>query len=232
MTAKQICLIIFLVFSSSLCKAEDEPMIIYFGGAGTSQEQMNCWEQGAEKITKFKNYKFKAIAYPLGASSEQESVLSKGADLYDAVANVINRNPKKKFILVGHSSGAALANKAAELVKDSAQIELFDLDGFVPSKDLQKKVKTTCVHAINRNLGIKSKNANDVSGKCVTDRQYIDYQCKTEWCLHYSLVNKSTPPNLNKDTAKREGYLGCETNLDWLEAPNTPGAEKKVRSSD
>ena len=85
LATKQLCLIISLFLASSLCKAEDEPMIIYFGGAGASQSQMNCWEQGAEKITKFKNYSFKGIAYPLGASEKQDSALNKGADLFNAL---------------------------------------------------------------------------------------------------------------------------------------------------
>lgn len=204
--------------------AEAATTVIYFGGYGASQEQMKCWEDGARKDPRYAGYDFKAFPYPIGATGAKASVLAAGENTIQRVLKRIGemsaRDPKRKFIIAGHSSGAALANAVAERVKNPSQVELVDLDGFAASPLLQKRIKTTCVYAENPNTGLRSRNAGSMTTNCPKENQkrYPAAQCKTAWCLHFAVVNTKAPPYLGSDF-KQNGYKGCGTNLDkWLAA--------------
>ena len=193
--------------------------VIYFGGYGAGAAQMKCWENGAAKQARARGYVFKGIPYPKGASWTRDSALSVGASTIRAVVREISNHPKQAYVIVGHSSGAALSNRVAELAQNPGRIELVDLDGFSPSHWLQRRVPTTCMYAVNRANRLTSNNASSIRANCGSNaRAYQNQTCRTRWCLHFSLANKSAPADLGGGADfKRRGYQGCNTNIDWLE---------------
>lgn len=201
----------------------EKSWVLFFGGYGASPEQMSCWEKGARAQNSYASYIFQAVAYPEGSASDMASVLKAGELIVKKWADEINLHPERKYFIVGHSSGAALANRVAELVARPQQIELVDLDGFAASASLQKKAKTTCVYAVQTVTGMQSRNAISMKEACRLSHAYKDSKCQTPWCLHFSLVNTQVAPSLSGADFKKNGYLGCGTNLDWLKPDEPPG---------
>jgi hypothetical protein len=218
-----------LLFGSFHADAQ-EAEVIYFGGYGASQAQMGCWEEGARNNPTYRSaYSFRGVPYPVGASAGSASAVQVGSATIKKIVDEINRNPNKRYVIVGHSSGAALSNQVAQLVRNPSQIELVNLDGFAPSAALQKRVKSTCWYAQNKRAGLLSNNASSMKSNCQNSRSYEAPHCQTKWCLHFSLVNKRTPAGLGTDF-KANGYNTCSTNLDYL-ANATSGAVRSESSS-
>jgi hypothetical protein len=205
---------VLLFLMSVSANAADKPMVVLFGGYASSNQQMLCWAGGAKTNSSYSGYDFKGVAYPPGAGASRDAAVSAGRSRINMLVNDINAHPGRKYIIAGHSSGAALANEAARLVRDPSQIELVDLDGFRASNAIQRRVRTTCVYAVNQS-GLPSRNAPSMES-CARPKMYRDHHCKTKWCLHFSVVNTVAPANLSSSTFKRDGYKGCGTNLSWL----------------
>jgi hypothetical protein len=196
--------------------------VVLFGGYGATSAQMNCWEQGARGQAAYDGYFFKGIPFPAGAGAGMESAVAVGSKTIQSIVKQIDSHPDVHFVIAGHSSGAALSNRVAQLVKNPKQIELVDLDGFAPSAALQKKVKSTCVYAVNRKTGLTSRNASSMKGNCANSMKYEDTSCQTQWCLHFTLVNSKAPANLSGADFKKSGYQGCASNLSWLPKRSRP----------
>lgn len=212
---RNLCAFIILL-SSVAAQAAPQPKVFFFGGYKASAAQMKCWEQGAYKHPQLGGlYTFQGIPYPVGASSSASSATSVGAAAIKKVVAEINTNPTQNFVIVGHSSGAALSNAVAAQVKNPKQVELVDLDGFTPSMSLQNKMPTTCWYAQNKKNGLYSNNAGAMKNNCKNSQAFQNTTCNTKWCLHFALVVKSAPPNLGTDFPTN-GYKGCHSNLDWL----------------
>jgi hypothetical protein len=191
--------------------------VVYFGGYGSTQAQMTCWLGGAEAQPAFSAYSFQAYPYPSGATASAASAVQHGAATIAAVVTEIDGNPNVHFVVAGHSSGAALSNRVAELVKRPSQIELVNLDGFAPSLAVQKAVDSRCMYGESSKIkGLESLNATSMKSNCLVSQAYIDGHCTTAWCMHFSLVNEVAPANLGPTTYKSHGYDGCKTNLSWL----------------
>lgn len=211
--------------------------MIFFGGYKSTHTQMKCWQTGAKEEArrlKLDGYSFEPIAYPEGALAGETSAVSVGAGLIADAVNEIVRGVRSsssvRFVVVGHSSGAALANAVGEKVLQIlkgpsqtallSQIEFVDLDGFKPSSEIQNQLNTSCwsaeteLEARSEKKVLRSPNA-DSDSQCRLHRAYQDRHCQTQWCLHFSLVNKLASANLGTDY-DRNGYEGCATNLDWL----------------
>lgn len=189
--------------------------MLFFGGDGFNQEQSECWENGTKNYPNYKDIKFRAFKYPAQAKHVAASAVAMGQNTISEVVAEINSHPTQKFVIVGHSSGTSIANEVARLVKDPKQIELINLDGYIASADLQKRVKYSCVFAEGR-TGLLSMAVKYIKNSCTTIQKYADDHCDTQWCLHFSLVNKKSPSNLGKDDFAKKGYDGCATNLDWF----------------
>jgi hypothetical protein len=187
--------------------------VIYFGGYDSTDAQMQCWESGT---TGTPGVEFRGVAYPAGAGAGAASAVKAGASVIKQAVAEIDANPSMHYVIIGHSSGAALSNQVASEVKDPTHVELVDLDGFSPSASLQKKMKTECWYALNPSNGLFSLNASSIKSNCTNVHSYQDTTCKTKWCLHFSLVNKAAPFDLSSSTFATQGYLGCATNLDWM----------------
>lgn len=123
----------------------------------------------------------------------------------------------RKLVIVGHSSGAAQAERLAHAVKDKSKIRLVLLEGF-GSPANQRGVDTTCWYAQNGKLeGMNAsymKNPADCTGRV---KSYAASWCDTPLCLHVSLVNRTVPADLNRTNVFTEGLKNCQGNLEWLD---------------
>lgn len=199
-----------------------EVHVIYFGGYLATSSQVACWKDGARKKAP-SNFTFEAVPWPAGAGSGYESAVNGGAGFIRKAADETNANKNIQYIVVGHSSGAALSNTVVERVKDLSHVSLVNLDGFAPSQSLQKKLKeahagksaSVCVTSRNKQNGTQARNFRSMTGNCTHSWVYEDRHCTTSWCHHFAIVSKSTPAGLGIDFP-RNGYQGCDTNLDWL----------------
>lgn len=201
--------------------ASGQVKIIYFGGYLATNDQVDCWKAGALKKLP-PNYAITAYPWPAGAGSGYESAVNGGANYIKKAVAEIDANKDVMYIVVGHSSGAALSNSVVERVKDLSHVKLVNLDGFAPSASLQKKLKaahpdpaSVCVTARNSQNGTKARNYGSMTGNCSHSWVYEDKHCTTSWCLHFAIVSKSTPGGLGVDFP-RNGYKGCDANLDWM----------------
>lgn len=205
--------LLLCLFGSFRAYAGEPVKVFYFGGYASSPEQMRCWEVGAQRNSR-EGYFFQGIHYPPGAGPDSESAVRLGAAAIRRVADEINAHPEVRYVVAGHSSGAALSNRVAELVKDPSHVYLVALDGFTPSRSLQSRFQSSCWWSVNQN-GLQSRNAGAMKANCAVHPVYPDNHCRTQWCLHFVLVIKSTPANLGSDFRTR-GYEGCDSNLAWL----------------
>lgn len=216
-------LFLLSVFLLSVPAAFAGTTVIYFGGFRASQKQVDCWADNARKNPDYSGYTFKAYPYPAGAGAGKDSAVAAGSATIDAIlANIkakMAKDPTEKFVIAGHSSGAALSNRLAEKVPNPERVSLYSLDGFAASESLQKRVNTTCVYAYNPETGLQSRNAGSMKSRCPKAKQkgYSTTGCSTPWCMHFSIVNKTAPSNLGggADFIQR-GYKGCGANLFWL----------------
>lgn len=183
-------------------EAAQKPIVIYIGGYGADQKQVDHWMKAS--TVKDPSRTYKAYGYPVGAGSGNASAIAGAKSTIASVVKSIDSNPSAKYVIAGHSSGAAISNRIAELVKEPSHIRLVNLDGFAPSKALQKKVHSTCWYAKNgKHL---SRNAGAMTGSCVIHKAFNTNVCTDPWCLHNVLVNK-TPWG---------GYTSAiDPNLDW-----------------
>lgn len=205
--------LILVVASAEAASASE---VILFGGAGSTQADMTCWQQSASGKANYAGYKFRGVPYPANKNPGKETGIAAGASIIESLAREINSNPLKRYVIAGHSWGSSLSTRLAELVKNLDQIELVDLDGTAPPVALQNKVKTTCVYGINKRNGVQSRNASLMKGSCLKSKGLEDARCETSWCLHFAILNTSTPAKLNGSDFATQGYSGCTANLDWL----------------
>ncbi len=196
--------------SSVFANSKSLPEVIFFGGAGATDAQMKEWEEAAKKAPKGKSYIFRGQGYPVGADSSAKSAVQKGEAQLKALADEINAHPEKRYILAGHSSGSALSNRLAGLIKDTRKIKLVALDGFAPSNELQEKLSTDCWYAVNPETKLLSRNADSIIAKCKTKKAYEERGCATAMCLHMSLVRKRNGRGLNLDWLTEEPPLSSE----------------------
>lgn len=184
------------------------PQGIYFGGFRATQSQVNCMLGGGV---------VKAYPYPEGAGASALSAQEKGVYYIREVINLIDNSPADaRFIVAGHSSGAALSNRVAQLVRDPQKVKLVSLDGFSPPADARNRVSDfACWYAKNGN--VSSKNAASMRANCGSRaRRFDDNHCLTGWCLHFVLANKNAPADLSPGTFAAQGYANCNPNRDWM----------------
>ncbi|MGZ3742019.1 MAG: hypothetical protein ACXVB9_21770 [Bdellovibrionota bacterium] len=207
----------FLLFallriSSPAVAAPADPIpVIFVGGYRATAAQMRCWEAGASKAATPGVFQFRGIPYPANAGSSAEEAVAGAAATIKEILREINAHPGRRYIIAGHSSGAAIANNIAVRASHPSRIRQGILDGFVSPR----VENSTCWGAI----GADGKTSRNYTAEVTCGagfRVYQDQHCGADsaWCLHFSLVNKSAPANL-ADYAVH-GYDGCDSNLDWL----------------
>jgi hypothetical protein len=160
---------------------------------------------------------------------------------------------------VGHSSGCAVSDAIAEKITDPNHAELINLEGFRPSTALQKRMKTLCVYSDTtlskneiaeirathpQNLTSAGQLVSGPAGSmklCKNSMRMPVHHCKSTHCLHFSLVNRTSPDSLGYDYPLN-GYKGCYANLTYLpemptqtadgEYDNPPPTQQQQRQDD
>jgi hypothetical protein len=184
--------------------------VFFFGGYHASQQDIDAWLRSAR--TQKPTVDFIGFPWPKGAGAGAHSAVShfsqKGR--YDAVIDDIQGNGADTIYIVGHSSGCAIANAVDAGLEWTENIVLVALDGFGPSADQLDRETTQVWGAICD--GVHSRNyPGHVKGR---RRIYHAKNCKTEWALHFSLVNANATDHLVPTIAK--GYTNCKANLCFL----------------
>lgn len=171
--------------------------IFFFGGAQAQGNQMKaCYP------------KYVNISWAEGQSS-----ISK-------VVGEINKpeNVNKEYVIAGHSSGAKWANMVALRAKNPKRIKLRDLDGFAPDNPgrVPQAVDRVCWRATN-GKGLNSRNFKSMNTgrNCGSVKTHTAPHCKTQWCLHFSMINPNVPANLHDKSWVAQGYKGCKMNSAW-----------------
>lgn len=219
-----------ILITSSFNAFADTVEVVFFGGHASSPEQMRCWEKGARaESSRQHDYNFRGVAYPAGAHYSRQAALSGSRAEVQRLVNEINANPNKRYVIAGHSSGAAISNQVASLVKNPRQIDLINLDGFAPSRELQDRVGSSkCWYAVNPGSGGTSLNAGSMRG-CRNSAKVTSATCRTSMCLHFAMVNSGAPATLSN--YRKDGYNSCRTNLEWLRALENTSAAAPRRST-
>lgn len=184
--------------------------VFYFGGYHASEHDIDAWVRTA-KVQK-PTVEFIGFPWPKGASAGADSAvkifIQDGS--FDSALADIQGNAADTIFIVGHSSGCAIANAVDAGLNRTDNIVLVALDGFRPS-DAQLDRTTTqvwgakCGHTHSRNFPGVDKGRR---------RIYTATHCKTEWALHFSLVNTNAHDDLVDSVAK--GYAKCQANLLFL----------------
>ena len=184
--------------------------VFYFGGYLASHGDIEAWLRSA-RVQK-PTVEFIGFPWPKGASSGADSAVktfSKGGK-YDSVIDDIQGNGADTIYIVGHSSGCAIANAVDAGLEYTNHIVLVALDGFTPNDDQLDRNTTQVWGAICD--GVRSRNFPGIAkGR---RKIYTAKNCKSEWALHFSLVNAAARDGLVDSVTK--GYAKCQANLLFL----------------
>ena len=198
--------------------ADPANVVFYFGGFQSKQKDVDAWKASATE-QEGDNFSFEAFPYPASATFEDVSAVKNfGATKIDQLAKRISDDKTRQYVIVGHSSGCAIANAVAEKALDleggkaARNFRLIALDGFRPRQGLWGKIGITCWSAKNGETKAPNWKSMENSAKF---NFYDACNCGTQaWCVHFSLVNE----NATADTVKTipQGYTNCKANLVWL----------------
>ena len=180
--------------------------VYFFGGYRSTVADVESWGKSLE--AKVPGVTAIVFPYPLGASASHP--LAEWGYSRDIALQILART-NEPCIIVGHSSGCAIANDVAKLALDlgAHNFKLIALDGFVPSHELLS-LPGTSVWSAEYN-GSRSLNYDELSS-CKQFRVY-HAEVTEQWPLHFSLVNV----NVSDEYGELEhGYRECEANVEVL----------------
>ncbi len=192
-------------------QAAEKPLVIFFAGTGSTAADLALWKRSAE--TAMGNFEFETVSYPTTAF-KKPAALRAGADTINQLAARLNQLSGRKVILVGHSSGGALAEAVAKKIRNPSDFRLVNLDGFKIDKALQARMHVTCWSGRNPITGATSSNYSSMRANCKNFNEYPTQNtksCRTEWCLHFALINRSS---------NAAGGYSSAVNLEWLKNLN------------
>lgn len=197
-----------------------ETQVVYFGGHAASSAQMSCWVDGARASAWGRaGVRFSAVAYPIASPNPAAAVSSDaGRAAVQRIVDEIDRGPRDRvYVIAGHSSGGALANRVAELVKNPRQVRLVILDGSRPSEAAKKRVASTTCYVPS---GTRPFNGGSMASCGSTKSIAADHCRGNATCGHFALVNDQVMPNLvsyrNDGYRRRDGRPGCAPHLSWV----------------
>jgi alpha-beta hydrolase superfamily lysophospholipase len=188
--------------------------IFFFGGYQATITDMMKWQGSAATQTSDDVYVF-TYAWPAGASAGARSAISKfnKAGTFDKAVSSITSSGADRIVIVGHSSGCAIANAVDHALADHDKVSLVALDGFAPDR-AQLARPGTQVWAAECN-GVESRNHASLKGVVGSRLKiYKATGCRSSWALHFSLVNAAASDASVKSIAT--GYVNCRANLMWL----------------
>jgi hypothetical protein len=187
--------------------------VLFFGGYKATRTDINVWSASAK--AQKPDVTFDGYAWPSGANSDATSAVATftKAGSYAQALATIKECATDLVYLVGHSSGCAIANAVDRGLKDTSNVILVALDGFVPSR-AQVARPSTQVWAAECGT-VKSRNHNGlknaVGGRL---KVYKATDCYTSWALHFSVVNSAATDKAVTSIAT--GYAQCRANLMWM----------------
>jgi hypothetical protein len=181
--------------------------VVLFGGLGSTQAAM-------------------APCYPhyLTLSENQNP-----EQLIQCLATQIDQSVGDQFVIAGHSSGAAMAEKLAKRVIHKDKIRLVRIDGYGDAT-AQHGVKTSCWYAENQTLHIKGPNAGSMMNPSICPQPahvYRTTHCQTQLCLHLQMVNENVPSDIKRKDQVLSSFNQCAGNMSWIneDPPSGPGAQ-------
>ncbi len=183
--------------------------IYFFGGYLSNQKDVDAWKQSAEQSGVTVN----AYPYPVGASAGDP--LEKWFRSKLIARDIITTIPEQNIIIVGHSSGCAIANDVAQATIHLGynRFTLIALDGFCPNTDLlalpNTKVWSAYYHGDDGSAEV-SLNYDSLQERAGKNFNAYKAKVREKWPLHFSLVNLNVSDDY--DTLV-EGYHECNANL-------------------
>jgi hypothetical protein len=209
----KFCNLLILMFLPVTLMSQTLPKVFYIAGFKSTPNEIQSWKKQVQK-NQIYNPHFSVEAFHLPSTQpSKEAVLKEGKKLVDLIVSEIDKSPSgSEFVLAGHSSGSALTNEIAKRVKTKSKIKLVVLDGFAPT-EVPQQVEVTCWSAMNPNTGLKSMNTESMKS-CSDYREIKSVNCRTQQCLHFSIINSAVPPGLS-DLSR--GYENLNPNLQWLD---------------
>ena len=193
-------------------------VVFYFGGFLASPSDIDKWLRSA----RFQKpaVKFIAFPWPSGAPDSDGDIaveiLRKSGTL-DSIIKDVDKTKADTIFIVGHSSGCAIANAVDAGVTSDEHIVLVALDGYRPS-DTQVDRGDTQVWGAK---GAKGETSVHFPGPAKGRRIFPAKTQKTEWALHFSLVNTSVKADLSGGEIDK-GYENCSANLSFLNTMQLP----------
>ena len=180
--------------------------VYFFGGYRSTVADVQAWGKSLE--AKVPDATAIVFPYPPGASARDP--LAEWSYSQDIAMHILGRS-NEPCIIVGHSSGCAIANDVASVALDlgTKNFKLIALDGFRPSQELLSLPGTT-VWSAECN-GVRSLNYDHLSS-CQEFRVYYA-EVAEQWPLHFSLVNVNVSDEYGE---LEQGYRKCEANIEVL----------------
>ncbi|MFL5342523.1 MAG: hypothetical protein ACJ8F7_20445 [Gemmataceae bacterium] len=185
--------------------------VYFFGGYEATQADIDAWLRSARQQEP--GVAFFGFPWPDNTPSTPPESVVKGArksGLYQSALDAIQACSADTIYIVGHSSGCAISNAVDKGLTDTSKIVLVALDGFTPDHQQLQRSSTQVWGAVCN--GVKSRNYNGGLGSRLKVHQATD--CKTDWALHFSLVN--TAATDKTVPTRQKGYFQCQANLEWL----------------
>ena len=219
-----------LILSHIAAGAEQKParpLVIFFGGSGANGVDMHSWKAAAEASNPYGQlFEFDAFSYPTKVGSDEKKAVVASRSLIESVVTRVASNNDRQVIVVGHSSGAALAATVVERLSNTKRIHLVILDdgvdtGFLPPDGFNSAAQVDCWSA--RHGPLKSINQVKTARFCSNYHELDIVGCRTRQCLHFRLVNYNAAPDLSFEKAAMPlpdgltaAYADLNINLDWL----------------
>jgi pimeloyl-ACP methyl ester carboxylesterase len=215
--------------SSAAASAASKPIVIFFGGYASTETDMQNWLNAVRHSSPYgQEFEFEAVPYPRNVSYVERDALRAGTATINATVQRVAASPNRAFIVVGHSSGAALAAAVVEKIKDRKNIRLVILDdgvdeGFTPPRGFDPSTQVECWSVANAQLA--SFNRPATMTFCRNYHELRANGCRTDMCLHFAIVNQNAPADLTEETAfavgkngGSAGYQNLKVNLSWLDS--------------
>jgi hypothetical protein len=187
--------------------------VLFFGGYKATRTDVNVWCASAK--AQKPDITFDGYPWPSGAKSDAVSAVStfKQAGSYAQALGIIRECATDCVYLVGHSSGCAIANAVDRGLKDTSNVILVALDGFLPSRAQLARPSTQVWAAVCGKARSRNHDAlkNAIGGRL---KVYQATDCFDSWSLHFSVVNSAA--NDRAVTSIASGYAQCRANLRWM----------------
>jgi pimeloyl-ACP methyl ester carboxylesterase len=208
---------LFLTLITWSAQAKD--LVYFIGGYAATEKQVMLWKDIASKNLKYADrFEFQAIS--IGDSGpDANSIVNRNQALIQALSLKIDSlSTDRKVILVGHSSGAAMAYELARKIRNKSRIAaVLSLDGFHP-EETQNLVNVQCWSASDSvDPKLRARNYHTMKS-CNNFREVKAERCTNSMCLHFVLVNlNSAAAKVTNENFKTRGYEKLVPALVWLD---------------